>query len=165
MECLKCTDSHHTPKVKGQCRSCYHRSWRTDNEEQQQYRRDLYKKNASKIIDRARERRHTEIEYRLKVNLRSRLGRALKIRHPASTIKSLGCTVAELKIHLESKFQSGMTWENYGQWEIDHVRPLISFNLKDAREYAAACHYTNLEPLWVSDNRRKNGKWFSQEKL
>lgn len=129
------------------------------NKKQTEYRKDLYKKNSKKIIDRARMRRKTDLSYRLKVNLRARLAKALTIRHPASTTKSLGCTVGELKKYLQSKFQLGMSWDNYGKWEIDHIRPLASFDLIDKTQYQLACHYSNLQPLWASDNRKKSVLW------
>jgi hypothetical protein len=63
--------------------------------------------------------------------------------------------------HLESKFLPGMTWENRGvkpgQWSIDHIKPLSAFNLTDRMQLLEACHYTNLQPLWHSDNVRKGG--------
>jgi hypothetical protein len=42
-----------------------------------------------------------------------------------------------------------MTFENYGEWEIDHMTPISKFNLKD---------YKNLQPLWMIDNRKKSNK-------
>jgi hypothetical protein len=74
---------------------------------------------------------------------------------PASTAVLTGCTVPELMAHLSSKFQPGMTWDNYGKWHIDHKRPLAAFDLTDPAQLATACHYTNLQPLWASDNIRK----------
>jgi hypothetical protein len=66
--------------------------------------------------------------------------------------------VLNLKIHLESKFQPGMTWENHGRngWHIDHIKPLCSFDLTDLMQLRQACHYTNLQPLWAKENLRKN---------
>jgi hypothetical protein len=75
-----------------------------------------------------------------------------------SSINDLGCSVRELKIYLESKFQSGMSWDNHGEWHIDHIKPLSSFNLSNRDEYLKACHYTNLQPLWAKDNFKKNNK-------
>lgn len=100
-------------------------------------------------------------EYRLARVLRARLRSALKNQYKqTSAVKSLGCSLSELKTYLESKFQPGMNWENHGKygWHIDHVTPLVSFNLSDPAQAAKACHYTNLQPLWAIDNLRKHGK-------
>ena len=63
------------------------------------------------------------------------------------------------RIYLTTKFKPDMTWENYGQWHIDHIRPLSSFNLSDFSQLSTACHYTNLQPLWANENIRKGDKW------
>lgn len=73
----------------------------------------------------------------------------------ASTEKLLGCSFEQLKSHLESQFLPGMTWENYGEWEIDHRTPLAAFDLTDPEQQSKACHFMNLQPLWGEDNARK----------
>jgi len=85
------------------------------------------------------------------------MNRAIKGQFKSnSTTKSLGCTIVELKIYLESKFQPNMSWDNYGEWHLDHIKPLASFDLNNPDEYAKACHYTNLQPLWAIDNIKKS---------
>ncbi len=101
----------------------------------------------------------TDIKFKLIKRLRTRLYQALKGNFKAgSAVKLLGCSIAELKIHLESQFKSGMTWENYGTWHIDHIRPLASFDLQDIEQLAVACHYTNLQPLWALENLIKGDR-------
>lgn len=95
------------------------------------------------------------IQTRLSRNLRVRLSKAV---HRGSAVRDLGCSVDELKQHLESKFQPGMTWNNYGTWHIDHVKPLALFDLTDREQLLKACHYTNLQPLWAEENLRKSAK-------
>lgn len=113
----------------------------------------IYKRNYM------RQKRQTSIQYKLIHNLRRRLNHALKSQDKiGSYSKHLGCTVIELKLHLESKFQPGMTWENYGKWHIDHIIPLSSFDLCDSIQFSKACHYQNLQPLWAIDNRKKYNK-------
>jgi len=98
----------------------------------------------------------TDPNYRLASVLRCRLRMALKNKAKVgSAITLLGCTTAEAWDHLESLFTEGMTRENHGEWHIDHIRSLASFDLTDPDQLAAACHYTNLQPLWAADNIRK----------
>lgn len=68
----------------------------------------------------------------------------------------IGCTQEELKLYIESKFQEGMTWENYGNWHLDHVVPLSS--AKTEEQLYKLCHYTNLQPLLAEENLKKNCK-------
>lgn len=75
------------------------------------------------------------------------------------TMEYLGCSGEQLCCFLEAEFSSGMTWENYGEWHIDHIRPCASFNLEDPEEQKKCFHWTNLQPLWASDNIRKSDKW------
>jgi hypothetical protein len=61
-----------------------------------------------------------------------------------------------LKIYLEEKFIDGMSWENQGKWHIDHILPLSSATNED--ELYKLCHFTNLQPMWATDNIRKGAK-------
>lgn len=89
--------------------------------------------------------------------LRSRFRLALKNNQKTgSAVKDLGCSITELKQYLEAQFQSGMTWDNHGEWHIDHIIPLASFNLMDKQQILKACHYTNLRPLWANENFKRN---------
>ena len=73
-----------------------------------------------------------------------------------SVSKWVGCTGQDLKLHLESKFRHGMTWDNHGSvWEIDHIIPLASIDLTNTDEVARLSHYTNLQPLTICENRKK----------
>jgi hypothetical protein len=99
--------------------------------------------------------RNADINRIIAHKLRTRIRRAVKT---GSAIKNLGCSVPELKAHLEKMFSEGMTWENYGKWEIDHIKPLSSYNLEILEELKSACHYLNLQPLWKADNIRKSAK-------
>jgi hypothetical protein len=72
------------------------------------------------------------------------------------TFDIVGCTPQELKEHLESQFKDGMSWENRNEWHIDHIIPLCSATTED--ELYKLCHYTNLQPLWATENIKKGGK-------
>ena len=75
------------------------------------------------------------------------------------TEELVGCTWQELRDYLQSFFADGMSWENMGQWHIDHIRPCASFDLTEPEQQKECFHYTNLQPLWAEDNRTKSDKW------
>lgn len=100
---------------------------------------------------------------RLAANLRSRLSNILRYHidtHNMSAITHVGCSMGELVIYLEERFCEGMSWNNYGRngWHVDHIIPLSSFDLTNPEELKKACHYTNLQPLWATDNLKKSNK-------
>jgi hypothetical protein len=72
----------------------------------------------------------------------------------------LGYTAEQLRDHLASQFQPGMTWDNYGlygeKWHVDHKRPVSSFKLPD--ELIDCFALSNLQPLWAADNLRKRAR-------
>ena len=104
-------------------------------------------------------RRKLDIQYRLSDYLRSRLNKALKGNYKTgSAVRDLGCSIEDFKLYLESKFEQGMNWNNYGMWHIDHIKPLVSFELSERKELLKAVHYTNLQPLWAIDNLKKGGR-------
>jgi hypothetical protein len=96
------------------------------------------------------------LQRRLSKNLRARLRKAmLGLNRGVSAVRDLGCSIPDLRAYLEAKFLPGMTWENYGEWHVDHARPLKEFDLADQSQARAACHHSNLQPLWARDNQRK----------
>ena len=106
-------------------------------------------------------RYNTDIYFKLRSSLRTRLNKAIKgIYKSGSAVTNLGCSIKEFKVYLESKFQPGMTWDNWGVkgWHIDHIVPLTYFNLIDPEQLKRACHYSNLQPLWAKDNLKKTNK-------
>lgn len=139
-------------------------------EELRQYDRQRYARNprrhdeairryvaSGKLAKNAKRRYREDVQFRLALLLRNRVNRSLR---RGSAVRDLGCTIAELKLHLERLFQPGMTWENHGSkgWHIDHIRPLASFDLMDRRQFLQAVHYTNLQPMWAGDNLRKGAR-------
>lgn len=106
-----------------------------------------------------RYRRKNDIQFKLKLRLRGRLYKVLNGRYKSgSAVSDLGCTLNELKIYLENKFVDGMNWNNHGEWHIDHIKPLCSFDLTDRNQLLEACNYKNLQPLWAKDNLYKGAK-------
>lgn len=112
-----------------------------------------------KLTERARERRKDPL-VRLKESIRTRIYNGLKDGKDRSTEQYLGCNIQEYKLYLESKFTPNISWENYGiEWEIDHIRPICSFNLDNEQEMYICFHYTNTQPLNKQENREKSGKF------
>lgn len=98
----------------------------------------------------------TDPSFAVQCALRSRLYEALKGNLKTSTTMTLvGCTAEQLRTWLEARFTPGMSWENYGSWEVDHKRPCSSFDLADPKQQRECFHHTNLQPLWRRDNRLK----------
>ena len=108
-----------------------------------------------------RERRVNDVDYKLRYNLGNKIRQSIRgnkeHKHSADL---LGCTIFEVREHLEGQFQPGMTWNNWSLrgWHIDHIIPLGSFDLTDPEQQRRAFHYTNLQPLWAADNIRKSNK-------
>ena len=146
--------------------------YREKNKEKlKEHKKIYYEQNKEKLKNSkylyAKNKRQTDIQYRLCCNLRRRLRNALKKNAKSgSAVRDLGCSIEQLKQHLESKFQTNMSWNNYGPtgWHIDHIIPLSKFNLSIREELLKACHYTNLQPLWAIDNICKGNKLYIQNR-
>lgn len=128
--------------------------------EEQHARQELtraYKRKHSRLIKHINAWRNS-----LRLCLR-RLGK----KKEAKTIDLLGYSAQEFKEHLESKWLPGMSWDNYGDWHIDHIRPLASFGSNDSIKVVHGLD--NLQPLWAVTkevdgvvyvgNLNKKGEW------
>ena len=152
-------------KVKEKLRK-YH--WK-NREKKLEYGKKYYYENKEKFLEKAREyirkpetrerirkRRLTDVNYRIKDNLRRRInGSMVKGYKSARTMELIGCTIEELWKYLEYKFEPWMTRENYGLWHVDHIIPCASFNLIDPEQQKECFHYTNLQPLEAIANIKK----------
>jgi hypothetical protein len=95
-------------------------------------------------------------EFILKKNARSRMWKLAKgMLKDTRTFEAIGCSIAHFRKWIEDMFQDGMSWDNYGEWEIDHVRPCASFDLTDRSQFLECFNYRNTRPMWRADNRRK----------
>jgi len=104
----------------------------------------------------------TNLAFKLSQLFRIRFLDALKNKNNKvkSVIELLGCSVEESKLYLEKQFKPGMTWENHGLvWEIDHIKPCSKFDLIQLEEQMKCFHYTNLQPLFKSENRIKKDNY------
>ena len=124
---------------------------------QKEYREN-HKDHRNKL---RKERYSTDINFKIRINLRNRINAVLKGNYKSrSTMELLGCTIQEFKKHLQAQFTRGMNWENCGLdgWEIDHKQPCASFDLSDPKQQKSCFNYMNLQPLWAEENRSKADK-------
>ena len=105
-----------------------------------------------------RDRYNSDPIFRLTKNVRTRMTQFISSgKKLGSTVELLGCSGEDLKRHLENNFKSGMTWENYGSvWEMDHVKPIASFDLTKKEEQHKCFSYTNIQPLFTTTKIAKN---------
>ena len=75
-----------------------------------------------------------------------------------SCMKLVGCTREHLVFWIESQFTRGMTWERRSEIHIDHIIPVSSFDLTDLEQQKKCFHYTNLKPVWKTENLQKGRK-------
>ena len=150
-----------------ECAVLRKRKWRAENPEESVRRvteyqaRNKEKYQANKLA-KHKLRRETDLAFNLKLRLRRRLNGAMQAAGTSaskSTLELLGCNPEELKQHIASQFRDSMTLENYGDWEVDHIRPCALFDLTDPEQQKACFHYTNLQPLWRDENRSKGARF------
>ena len=120
--------------------------------------RAYYQKNKRKIATQTAARDKVNPSVRMRKRLRRRMWflvtSAGKVKRRSNLL--VGCSDLHLKRWLQDRFKRGMTWDNYGEWEVDHIVPCASFDLSDSDEQLKCFHYTNLQPLWKRENRIKN---------
>jgi hypothetical protein len=109
-----------------------------------------------------RNRYKTNPQFKLRIILGIRLNEVLKkskTNKGSNIIKLLGCSLENLKLHLEKQFKEGMNWDNHGTyWEVDHILPCDSFNMQDPEQQKLCFNYNNLQPLTTTQNRKKSNK-------
>jgi hypothetical protein len=147
-------------------------SYNKNIEESRRYNREKRKRLRASNLEKYRNYekiKNKERYSKLKANpkfkierlIRSRILKAIKSEYKKTkSFDLLGCSISELKLYIESKFENGMTWENHGVfgWHIDHIIPCASFDLTDIEQQKKCFHYSNLQPLWWYDNLKKSDK-------
>lgn len=160
--------------------------WREDNPDRiKEYSKDYYRENRDEILENKRvfrslnqdhirerdrkydrtgidKRRRSTPKGKLSANMQRGIRRGILSGSKSGrrTFELLGYSVDELKAHLEALFEDGMSWENYGEWHIDHKIPLAAHNYEtpDDIDFKRAWSLDNLQPLWAEDNWRKNAR-------
>lgn len=132
------------------------KKWRKDNLE---HYRKVYRENKKIKMD-------NDPLFKLSAMIRSRISIAFKskgYKKNSKTEKLLGANFNIVKNHIEKQFTKKMSWDNYGEWHIDHIIPLSSANDKD--ELEALSYYKNLQPLMKIDNLLKSDKYSEKDKI
>jgi hypothetical protein len=140
----------------------YKKEYRKDNlkykEQQLAYSKSDKRKN--KLSEWNKKQYDNNPKYKLICLLRNRLFYILKDKRFSKnkkTLEILGDSIENVKKFIEDQFIEGMTWENHGEWHIDHKKPLSSAQTEE--EIYKLCHYSNLQPLWAFDNLSKGSKY------
>ena len=128
-----------------------------DSDERREYMKTYNKNNRDKINATRQRRLANDPRARISHTLRGRFAAVLRgdLKH-SSVVDLLGVSRDEFVVYLESLFLDGMSWDNYGEWEIDHIKPIAKF---DDPQDPKCWHYSNLQPLCKEDNRRKSATY------
>lgn len=136
--------------------------WAAENvERRREYMRGWYDANPVKLKE-YNQKRLSNPKARLENAIRHRIWATIARgeKNGQRSFQLLGYTVDQLREHLEALFQPGMNWENYGEWHVDHIIPLSSFNYERPSDidFGRAWALSNLQPLWKRDNLVKHAK-------
>lgn len=143
------------------------KNWNDNNKDyKKELNRKYYLKNKKSICEKSnnyqKERRKNDIIFNLKLRMRSLISNSFSrngYKKSSKTESIIGCSFGVFKNHIESNFESWMTWDNYGKyngelyygWDIDHIIPISSAINEEI--VISLNHYTNLQPLCSKINR------------
>ena len=146
----------------------YFSEWQKENRE---YLNEYHKEWREKNIDKHREnkrnyektRKSNDPLYKLIANFRTAIYTVLKennLNKYGHYFEILKYSPEELITHLEGQFAEGMTWDNYGEWHVDHILPITSFDFKEVgdEEFLKCWSLSNLQPMWGDENIRKSNR-------
>ena len=161
------SDKRHYKKNKEK-RLSYHKDWYEQNKEhRKQYLKEYREKNKDKIREIKRNyertRKANDPIYKLINNFRTAIYQVLKesqVQKNGHYFDILKYSPENLIEHLENKFKDNMTWDNYGKWHVDHIKPISSFQITEIgdKEFMSCWSLKNLQPLWGEENIRKSNK-------
>jgi hypothetical protein len=140
--------------------------WRFNNKEKTKISTNKWNKNNKEYFKKWRQNQwNNNPNFKLRIILGNRLNECLKkskTNKNSNIINLLGCSLDELKLHLEQQFLPEMSWENHGKiWEIDHIKPCALFDLTDIEQQKECFHYTNLQPLFKTTEIAKSFDHFN----
>lgn len=144
-------------------RAAYAKTYRSKNQSKvAKTMKSWRSRNRERIRNYVKTRYANDPMFRLKAKTSSSVSKVLKrakTRKLNKTIVLLGCSLNQFKAHIESQFLNGMSWQNRGEWHIDHKRPCASFDLSDLEQQKECFHFSNLKPEWATENLKKSSWW------
>ena len=159
----------HQPYCKG-CRKEYDAQRYQNNSEREKERTRKYSQEHKKERNEwARNRRANDPALNLRRNVSNMINHALYRngggKDGESVFQYLPYTMEELKEHLESQFEPGMTWKDRSEWHIDHIYPhsLLPYDSMDHPNFQKAWALDNLQPLWAKENMSKGNKIIGEQ--
>jgi hypothetical protein len=145
-----------------------HKKWSEQNKEHlSKYLKEYREKNIDNIRktkrDYERNRKARDPLYKLISNFRTAIYQVLKesnVEKNKHYFDILQYTPEQLITHLELKFKDTMTWDNYGEWHVDHKLPITHFNIQEMgdSEFMKCWSLDNLQPMWGDENIKKSNK-------
>jgi hypothetical protein len=171
-----CKQKRYKDGYQSQCRSCINEKtkqyyqenkekikkfYKQHYKENKQYYKQYNQKSKERINKYLKQKRQTDSIFKFKSNVRSLISSSFKrgtnqFSKTAKTEIILGCTIEEFRTYIESKFKIGMSFENHGEWHLDHIYPISL--AKSEEEVIKLNHYTNFQPLWAEDNIKKSNQ-------
>ena len=115
---------------------------------------DSVGKEKRKLRDKERMKKYPL--FKLRISIKSLIYNSIKnggFRKKSKSNEILGVSYNEFKVYIENQFLEGMTWDNHGEWHLDHKRPISWAKSED--EIYELNHYSNFQPLWSIDNLLK----------
>lgn len=146
----------------------YHKEWSKENRDRlNEYHKEWREKNIDKHREKKRNyekyKKSTDPIYKLISNFRTAIYTVLKenkLDKYSNYFNMVGYSAEQLKEHLEKQFKDGMNWENYGEWHVDHIKPISSFVFEtcDDEQFKQCWSLDNLQPMWGIDNIKKSNR-------
>jgi hypothetical protein len=143
----------------------YQKKYKENNSEKiKEYQKEYKENNSEKIKQWRKKYRDNKLNsdsiYKLSHNIRSLISISIKKLGYIKSKKTesiLGCSFEYFRSYIESQFRDGMSWENQGEWHLDHKMPI---SWTESEEMVLELnHYTNFQTLWAKDNLLKGNKW------
>lgn len=125
-------------------------------EYQRKHTKKIYQRNKVALNQKIKDSPWLSMNFRLRAGLSHALRRMGSGPKTGRTMNVVGCSHEQFRVHIEKQFLKGMKWENRDQWHIDHITPISKAICE--KDVIALYHFTNLRPMWASDNIRKSNK-------